>query len=97
MKNTDSTSPNTPTDASEMNALARLFDMANTHVSVLIYAVITICAGLLATDVFVHKHGHFAFEEWIGFFPLFGFASYCFIVLTAKQLRKLIGRNENYY
>jgi len=64
----------------------------------LIIAVLVICCiGLFAADFFYHPHGHFDFEQWPGFYAWYGFLSYCFIVLTAKQIRKLIGRKENYY
>ncbi len=64
----------------------------------LIIAVLVLsCIALFAVDFFYHKHGHFDFEQWPGFYAWYGFLSYCAIVLTAKQMRKLIGRREDYY
>ena len=64
----------------------------------LIIAVLVIsCIALFAVDFFYHKHGHYDFEQWYGFYAWYGFLSYCFIVLSAKQMRKLIGRKEDYY
>jgi len=64
----------------------------------LIIAVLVIsCIALFAVDFFYHKHGHFDFEQWPGFYAWYGFISYCAIVLTAKQIRKLIGRSEDHY
>ncbi len=44
-----------------------------------------------------HKHVHFAVEGWPGFYAAVGFASYVFLVLSAKQLRKVVSRPENFY
>ena len=64
----------------------------------LIIAVLIIsCIALFAVDFFYHKHVHYEFEQWYGFYAWYGFLSYCLIVLSAKQMRKLIGRKEDYY
>lgn len=68
-----------------------------TVVKRIVYAVYIICAVLILVDLFYHKHGHFTFEGWFGFYALFGFIAYVFIVLSATQLRKLIKRDEDYY
>ncbi|MFT5124522.1 MAG: hypothetical protein ACI9TH_002205 [Kiritimatiellia bacterium] len=72
------------------------------NVNRMIVVVIGICILLLIADLlFVSKvfdkHAHFNFENWVGFFPLMGFCSYCFIVLTAKALRRFLKRPEDYY
>ena len=41
-------------------------------------------------------HG-FGFERWPGFYSLYGFVACGALVLAAKQLRKLLMRDENYY
>ena len=66
-------------------------------INFIVYALYAVCAALLLVDVFHHKHGHFAFEEWFGFYALYGFAAYMLIVNSAKLLRKLVKRDENYY
>lgn len=66
-------------------------------ISFIVYTLYTLCAVLLLIDVFHHKHGHFAIEEWFGFYALYGFAAYVVIVMSAKQLRKLVKRDEDYY
>lgn len=63
----------------------------------IIWALAIICVLLFAVDFFYHKHGHFDFEQWPGFYAWYGFLSYCAIVLSAKQIRKLIGRDESFY
>ena len=72
------------------------------NVSIIVRTVVVVCALLLIVDLlFVSKvwdkHAHFKFENWVGFFPVVGFVSYCTIVLTAKFLRKVLKRPEDYY
>ncbi len=66
-------------------------------INFIVYAVYAICVALLLVDVFHHKHGHFEFEEWFGFYALYGFAAYMVIVNSAKLFRKLVKREEDYY
>ena len=66
-------------------------------INFIVYLLYALCAAVLLVDVFHHKHGHFTFEEWFGFYALYGFVSYMVIVLSAKQLRKLLKRDEDYY
>lgn len=67
------------------------------NVTRIFYAIIAICVLLFAADLFYEKHPHFDFEGWFGFYAIFGFFAYAGIVLSAKQLRKLIKRDEDYY
>ena len=67
------------------------------NVKLIVMALAIICVLLFLADFFYHKHGHFDFEQWPGFYAWYGFLSYCTIVLTAKQIRKLIGRDESFY
>lgn len=59
--------------------------------------LLLLCAALLVIDVVHEAHGHFAFEEWFGFHALFGFVAYMTIVNSAKLLRRLVERPEDYY
>jgi hypothetical protein len=43
------------------------------------------------------EHHGFAFERWPGFYALFGFVACVALVLSAKELRKLVMRPEDYY
>ena len=56
-----------------------------------------VCAILIAIDVFVPKHGPFAIEHWFGFYGIYGFVCCTFLVLAAKEMRKLVQRKEDYY
>ena len=40
---------------------------------------------------------YFEFEHWWGFYGLYGFASYVFIVMSSKGLRRILRREEDYY
>lgn len=67
------------------------------HQRRLVLALYGACALLLAADLVVHRHGHFSFEQGIGFFGLFGFVAYVSIVNAGKLLRRLVKRPEDYY
>ena len=67
------------------------------NITRLVYGVYALCAALLLADLFYHKHAHFAFENWFGFYAFFGFGAYFCIVISARLLRRLIRRDENYY
>lgn len=67
------------------------------HVDKIFYGLVLICAGLFLADWFYHKHIYFAFEGWFGFFAWYGFLCCVALVLLAKQMRKWVKRNEDYY
>jgi hypothetical protein len=67
------------------------------NVDKLVGILVLVCIGLFGADFFYHKHVHFAFEGWFGFFAWYGFISYLVIVLAAKQWRKIVKRDEDYY
>jgi hypothetical protein len=52
---------------------------------------------LVAFDFFSEKHGHYSWESFPGFYALFGFVSCVVLVLAAKQLRRILKRDEDYY
>jgi cytochrome bd-type quinol oxidase subunit 2 len=67
------------------------------NVTKVYWSVWAICALLVAAQVFVHMHGHFAAEEWFGFHGWFGFVACVALVIAAKGLRVLLKRPEDYY
>ena len=67
------------------------------NVHLLYYAAIVIAVALTLGDALYHKHTHFDFEGWYGFYGIFGFIAYVCLVLTAKVLRKILMRDEDYY
>lgn len=67
------------------------------NVDRIFYALCVACAGLMLTDVVYHKHGNFRWEGWFGFYGLYGFICCVLLVLSAKQLRRILRRGEDYY
>lgn len=67
------------------------------NVTRIFHGLIAVCVAVFAADFFYEKHPHFFFEYWFGFYAIFGFFAYAGIVLSAKQLRKLVKREEDYY
>lgn len=55
------------------------------------------CALLVASDFVIEKHGHYGFETWIGFQGVYGFIACVALVLAAKQLRRIVKRDRDYY
>ena len=52
---------------------------------------------LLVIDLFIPKHGHFAWEEAPFFFAAYGFIGCVSLIFLAKGLRILVKKKENYY
>jgi hypothetical protein len=67
------------------------------NVNKVFYALCAVCMLVVVADFFYHKHGHFSFEQIIGFHAGFGFVAYVGLVLLAKQLRRVLKRDEDYY
>jgi hypothetical protein len=59
------------------------------------YAVLLV---FLVIEFFIHKHTYFRWEEWPGFYAVFGFVAFVVLILAAKYiLRPIIKRKEDYY
>jgi len=67
------------------------------NVNKIVRALIVLCVASVVADFFYHKHTHYAFQGMIGFDAIYGFVSCVLLVLAAKQLRKLLMRDEDYY
>ena len=62
------------------------------------YAVIAICAVTVICDFFYHKHVIYPAEDFIpGMYGWYAFIACVFLVLSAKILRKIVMRSEDYY
>ena len=58
----------------------------------------SICVLLFAVDLVVRKQTHMPWEEWPGFYAIFGFVACVMLVLLAKYvLRPSVKRSEDYY
>ncbi len=65
----------------------------------LFLAFYVICGMLLVADLVLGhptEHPH-PYEGPRGFYAVYGFISFWFLVLVAKQMRKLLIRSEDYY
>jgi hypothetical protein len=67
------------------------------NVTKLYHGLWIVCAALMAVDLFVHRHEEFGFATVFGFHALYGFLACVTLVLTAKQLRRVLMRDEDYY
>lgn len=55
------------------------------------------CALVFLADLLYGKHPHFKVEDVFGFYALYGFVGSVTLVLVAKQLRRVLMRDEDYY
>jgi hypothetical protein len=67
------------------------------NVDKIYWSIVVICAALFIGDALYHKHPHFSVEKTFGFYGIFGFCAFVFIVVVAKQLRKVLMRGEDFY
>lgn len=56
-----------------------------------------VCGLLIAIDLVLHRHEDFAFAALFGFHGMYGFFACVALVLAAKQLRRVLMRDEDYY
>ncbi len=61
------------------------------------WSVVGVCAVLLLLDFFYEKHVESEIEHYFGFYGIYGFVCCVFLVLAAKEIRKLVMRGEDYY
>jgi len=74
----------------------KIFDNPR-NVKILLIIFFVSLAILLITDIFIHKHGNFPWENKFAFFCAYGFISCVVLVFVAVGLRYLIKRDEDYY
>lgn len=67
------------------------------NVRKLLFALYVVCALLFAADLAYHKHAVLDFENWFGFYGVYGFVACVALVLAARELRKLVSRPLDYY
>ncbi|HJN73750.1 MAG TPA: hypothetical protein QGF58_07445 [Myxococcota bacterium] len=63
----------------------------------IIWSLVALCVLVSVADLFYDKHGHYDFEHFPAFHSAYGFVSCVALVLTAKLLRRLLMRDEDYY
>ena len=78
-----------------------LFDNPR-NVQRLIRIFFVVCVVILGLDFVVHRRlsfqeGAFAAEDLFGFYAAYGFVACVFLVLAAKQMRRILMKSEDYY
>ena len=59
--------------------------------------LVAACAVLLGLDAVVHRHAVHPWESFFGFHAFYGFLACVLLVLLAREMRKLVMREERYY
>ena len=62
-----------------------------------IYVLFAICGFSFVLDFFIHRHVDHPWESLFGFYAVYGFVACVILVLTAKEMRKILMRKEDYY
>ena len=65
--------------------------------SLIFWALAVLSVLLIVVDVSIHRHEYFKFAESTGFYGLWGFGAFTFVVLMGWPLGHLLRRGENYY
>jgi hypothetical protein len=65
--------------------------------AILFWVLAVLSIILVLADLVIDRHEYFNFAESIGFFGLWGFLSFSFVVLMGWPLGRLLRRDENYY
>ena len=73
-----------------------IFDNPN-NVRRVVRILVGICIGLVAIDFIYQRHVTHPWEGLWGFYAIFGFTACVALVLIAKEMRKVVMRNEDYY
>jgi len=55
------------------------------------------CAVVLLLDFVIHRHADFETDATWGFYGIYGFVGSVFLVMAAKQMRRILRRPEDYY
>lgn len=79
-----------------MSHKKHLFDNPD-NVKLLVRILFGSCITLFAMDLVIHRHTVHPWESFTGFYAIYGFLACVILVLLARELRKLVMRDEDYY
>lgn len=65
--------------------------------NVIFWGVLALAVILVLIDMTMSRHEYFHFAEATGFYGLYGFVAFSFVVLMGWPLGKLLRRDPNYY
>ena len=63
----------------------------------ILWGTVGLSVFLVVIDLAMHRHEYFHFAEATGFYAIYGFAAFAFVVLMGWPLGRLLHRDENYY
>ena len=67
------------------------------RMTLLYRALWVVCAGFAAADFFFAHHPKFKIEGFPVFYGVFGFIVTIGLVMAARELRRIVKRDEDYY
>ncbi len=73
-----------------------LFDNPR-NVRRVVFGLVGACVILAGLDLVLHRHVSHPWEAMFGFYAVYGFVACVLLVLLAKELRKVLIREEDYY
>jgi hypothetical protein len=73
-----------------------LFDKPR-NVKILLWTYFAVAVALVLADLFVHRHVEHPWEHLFGFYGLYGYVGSVFLVLSAKELRRVLMKPEGFY
>jgi len=79
-----------------MNEKRHMFDDEK-NVRRVLKALVVVCILAAGADFIYHRHVVHPFESVWGFYAIYGFVACVILVLLAKEMRKLLMRDEDYY
>ncbi len=79
-----------------MSKRKHLFDDPR-NVRLLVRGLVGCCLVLFGLDFVLHRHTVHPWESFPGFYALYGFIACVILVMLARELRKLVMRDEDYY
>ncbi|MFN7179711.1 hypothetical protein [Hyphomonas sp.] len=65
--------------------------------AILFWVMAGLSLALVAADLLIVRHEKVAFANSVGFYGIWGFLAFSFVVLMGWPLGKLLRRDENYY
>ncbi len=65
--------------------------------TIIFWGLALLCIVLILADLGVHRHEYIGLAKATGFYGLWGFASFAFVVLMGWPLGRLLRRKEDYY
>ena len=77
------------------NEKTHIFDTPN-NTRLVLRLLYFCCAVLLLFDLVIHRHVLHNWENLFGFYALYGFVGCVILVLVAKEMRKVLMRDEDY-